>query len=941
MAWIPPNVKMKLVQWILRISAVTIAVMLLVYKITVILSHPELFLEEQLMTHTRTFYPLQARLTTRVSCIITLFRIMIYDIASSLSSATCNVFYDSIVDPITAAKIDWMFDEPRHRSHTPRGSGIPGRHGSRRASTHTRARPPPFRVSCVRRRNKNSIKRNVRHNCRRHNTIPSVPDDPICRKVQQWIFDSVANDSLVSSFQRRSETHARWRGNDTKGEPRSEPRSGNNTTFTGEYRSGNNSHNTYFSAPVYRLINQVHLSAPGKQRTKFLDCLVGDSGAGCSVISNRTMLTNIRKAPGNKLMRIHCNSGVVETNRIGDLAGYGVVWYNPKGIANILSLGEASRKHRITMDSSIDNAIYLHLADDTMQRFECIDSGVYCYNLRRSNAHVFSSIISVKDQEQQYSALDVGRAKAARKLQEVMGFISEMDLLHVIDHNLIRDSKVRRRDVLMAKDIYGSNTSVLKGKTTRRTEEQVREDALMDVPQYILDRYSKNVAICADVMYVNGIPFFIAISKHIKHISVVSSKSMNKETMLSCIDKVIKAYGHRGFTITKMHMDNAFECLRGDLQGPRRNIDLNTVAANEHEPNIERCIRHVKERVRCTSAAIQFPRLPRRLTVALVDSTIYWINCAPRRDGVHPVLSPRTIMTGQQLTSKNVEFQFGDFVQATQPPRTPNSGNSMDERTSDAIYCFPSGNTQGGFWVYKLSTNQVVHRNRAKLAHSNDIVAKQVEAIAANENAPDGLTFGDRTGAATILDFETEAMEFDDDLSDDEYQNDPDDELEDDHDIDDGEYHDAVETDDIVDDIVEDIVDDDVVEIEDLDDGMDIENAPHDGNNVNNNTGADEDDQVFVDDESIAGDEVEDDENLGVGTDDGTPTNNEDDATNTRRSSRVVLEPTRYPETERVVHNHVYFQAVDQYQNIDATMSSKQYGLSAGLKRFEDKGRDL
>ena len=40
-----------------------------------------------------------------------------------------------------------------------------------------------------------------------------------------------------------------------------------------------------------------------------------------------------------------------------------------------------------------------------------------------------------------------------------------------------------------------------------------------------------------------------------------------------------------------------------------------------------------------------------------------------------------------------------------------------------------------------------------------------------------------------------------------------------------------------------------------------------------------------------------------------------------------------------MIHNHVYFQAVDQYQNIDATMASKQYGLNAGLKVFGDAGR--
>lgn len=149
-------------------------------------------------------------------------------------------------------------------------------------------------------------------------------------------------------------------------------------------------------------------------------------------------------------------------------------------------------------------------------------------------------------------------------------------------------------------------------------------------------------------------------------------------------------------------------------------------------------------------------------------------------------MSPRMLMTGQQMTTKNVQFQFCDFVQSTQPPRAPNTVNTMDERTSDSIYCFPSGNAQGGFWVYKLSTNQIVHRNSATLAHSTDTVAMQIEAIAANENTPDGLTFVSRSGAhTTIYDYKGQEVEHDDDISDDEYSDASDQELEDDHNIDD------------------------------------------------------------------------------------------------------------------------------------------------------------
>jgi hypothetical protein len=70
-------------------------------------------------------------------------------------------------------------------------------------------------------------------------------------------------------------------------------------------------------------------------------------------------------------------------------------------------------------------------------------------------------------------------------------------------------------------------------------------------------------------------------------------------------------------------------------------------------------------------------KIPGQLVSELVCAMVYWINCAPRIDGVHRIMSPRMIMTGQKITSKNVSVQFGDFIQATEPPRAPTTGNSM------------------------------------------------------------------------------------------------------------------------------------------------------------------------------------------------------------------------------------------------------------------------
>jgi len=72
-----------------------------------------------------------------------------------------------------------------------------------------------------------------------------------------------------------------------------------------------------------------------------------DNQSTVDVFHNAALLTNIRK--NKTYMDIHCNAGVTSTNMIGELSGYGTVWYQPKGIANILSLARVKKLgYRVT-----------------------------------------------------------------------------------------------------------------------------------------------------------------------------------------------------------------------------------------------------------------------------------------------------------------------------------------------------------------------------------------------------------------------------------------------------------------------------------------------------------------------------------------------------------------------------------------------------------------
>ena len=81
-------------------------------------------------------------------------------------------------------------------------------------------------------------------------------------------------------------------------------------------RKGNDNNNIRFSRKLERAIkNRKVMDLTGEDGEKHNEWLVGDSGAGCSVIANADFLTDIHDALDVKTMTIHCNSGVTTTTR--------------------------------------------------------------------------------------------------------------------------------------------------------------------------------------------------------------------------------------------------------------------------------------------------------------------------------------------------------------------------------------------------------------------------------------------------------------------------------------------------------------------------------------------------------------------------------------------------------------------------------------------------
>lgn len=468
-----------------------------------------------------------------------------------------------------------------------------------------------------------------------------------------------------------------------------------------------------------------------------------DNQSTIDVFCEASLLTNVHKVTDQ--MTIHCNAGQVHTNYVGNFGVYGDVWYCEDGIANILSFANMLRKGYSIAYNQCDNTFQVEKSSVPFMTFHQSPSGLFYCDTANGNvladeatpSHVL--VNTVEGNKGKYSNRDVVRATAARDLMIKIGRPSLQQFLTILDKNQLPNCTVTRRDALIAEAIFGKDVGSLKGKTVRKKPLGV-SPTLNDLPADIMEHY-RNVTLAADIMFVNKIPFIVSISRHIHFGTVEMIANQEPDTILKSLTQVFDIYEQRGFTVTNIHLDGQFECLRTRLA--KIQVYLNTTSRGEHVPEAERYIRTLKERTRCIYNSLPFPDMPPRLVIEMVKASNFWLNVFPYSDGISDVLSPRTIVTGSTIDyNHHCQLAFGTYVHTHE-----DSDNSMAPRTTGALALRPTGNVQGGYYFYSLSTGRVINRNHwTELPMPNDVILRVRNLYRRAKAARGGLDFLDRLG---------------------------------------------------------------------------------------------------------------------------------------------------------------------------------------------------
>jgi len=153
-----------------------------------------------------------------------------------------------------------------------------------------------------------------------------------------------------------------------------------------------------------------------------------DSQSTVDVFSNKKLLTNIRDS--KRTLTLYCNAGKAIITQKGDLKGYGSVWYYPQGIANILSLRNIEKKHKVTYNSSMNTGFVVHKADGNNRVFMPSKQGLYFSDVKNDTAHIMiNTVDSIKNK---YTVKEYANARKAHSIQDTIVRLSTKDYIELL-----------------------------------------------------------------------------------------------------------------------------------------------------------------------------------------------------------------------------------------------------------------------------------------------------------------------------------------------------------------------------------------------------------------------------------------------------------------------------------------------------------------------------
>jgi len=457
-----------------------------------------------------------------------------------------------------------------------------------------------------------------------------------------------------------------------------------------------------------------------------------DSESTDHIFCNKSFLTDVSTTTDGESLRLHTSGGTLDTHQKGRLGGF-TVWYNPKCLANILSLALVSDQYRVTMDSEIENTFSVHISEEHVMKFVRVLPGLYLFDASNVDLsklrNAFSFLNTVSTNKDLYKSREVRKANDAITLNRRTNHIAQEKFVRIVRDNWIRNNPITVGDVRRSHKIYGPPLPAIKGRSKYQESKRVNDTELIQIPSSMHEDLKKFVTLCVDFHYVNGVTVFHTISRKIDYRTVSFPLSRSKASIVNELKEVYKKYNSRGFKIVEIHADNEFKKVENEVLPVRMRL----CGVDDHVPEIERSVQTQKNENRTVCHAMPYKCVPRVMVRELIMQGNEFLNAFGTKDTIADGLSPRNIIDNLPHVDYNdLKYEFSQYLQIHVTEKVT---NTMKSRTIGAIVLGPR-KIQGRYNYMSLETGVIIDGRVVAVLPLTVAVIERVESLGQKQDQP-------------------------------------------------------------------------------------------------------------------------------------------------------------------------------------------------------------
>ena len=237
-------------------------------------------------------------------------------------------------------------------------------------------------------------------------------------------------------------------------------------------------------------------------------------------------------------------------------------------------------------------------------------------------------------------------------------------------------------DVQRSSKICGPPTPPLKGRTRFQISSRVPDFDLVQLPP-ALHEDLKNITLCIDFHFVNGITVLHSISRRLECRTVTFPLIRSVNSIAEQLDIIFNKQNARGFRITDVHADKEFEKTR-HLVPPVR---LHICGVYDYVPEVERSVQTQKNENRSVCRGLPYKCLSRVMVRELITQGNTFLNAFGNDDLLTDGLTPRNVIDNlPHVDFNDLKHEFGQHAQLHIAEKVT---NAILSRTIGAIVLGP------------------------------------------------------------------------------------------------------------------------------------------------------------------------------------------------------------------------------------------------------------